>query len=268
MRLRVSTSTWGLVYEHVARRDAPYRHMFKVGVSWNICLDTPQSSDRRAAQPMSRSSSSSSVGVRLGLPCAVLNQESKKGQDRHAVLEMSSGISAFGVYDGHGGDECAEALKEALLPRLLAQGFPADQEITDAFWAIDAEAGTRMAQQDCHAGSTCTVLIVGTPLARRDSQRLSRRSTVPEIRELRCKLAWVGDSSALVVSMQGSDYSKTTPHTPETEAESKQLLRLAEVNQRLRALQGKKEDVFAAVPEDERKRRKVRSEEWVVSGER
>ena len=48
----------------------------------------------------------------------------------------------------------------------------------------------------------------------------------------------------------------------------KQLLRLAEVNQRLRALQGKKEDVFAAVPEDERKRRKVRSEEWVVSGER
>ena len=145
--------------------------------------------------PMSRRSFSfSGGGAKLGLPCAVLNEESKKGQDRHAALEVI-GVSAFGVYDGHGGTECAEALKEALLPRLLAEGFPADADIANAFWTIDEEAGAKMAQQDCHAGSTCTVLIVGTPEAKRDSRRLSRRSSAPVRRDLRCKLAWVRDAA-------------------------------------------------------------------------
>ena len=42
---------------------------------------------------------------------AARNEESHKGQDRHATLEAGV-VSAFGVYDGHGGTECAEALKE------------------------------------------------------------------------------------------------------------------------------------------------------------
>eukprot|EP00966_Prymnesium_polylepis_P325684 7381652-Prymnesium_polylepis.1 len=66
-----------------------------------------------------------------------------------------------------------------------------------------------MSANDCHAGSTCTVLFVGTPEPTGDnapeptgdnaqarlSRGSSRTSVKPEITELRCKLAWVRDAA-------------------------------------------------------------------------
>lgn len=162
-------------------------------------------------------------------PVAVLSEESTKGQDRHESLELES-ISAFGVFDGHGGIECSQALKEALLPKILGPGaFPGDEQIVDSYWALDQAVGADLAAQGNHAGSTCTVLVVGTDGAG----------------GYRCKLAWVGDSCAYVISMTGGQtlqYITTLAHTPYVEAEKTQLLQLAAVCKVVRKLRGKEED--------------------------
>ena len=52
----------------------------------------------------------------------------------------------------------------------------------------------------------------GAPERRSEGERRQSRSQ-PEVKQLRCKLAWVGDSSAYVIDMngKGGEFVKTTP---------------------------------------------------------
>jgi len=188
----------------------------------------------------------------LEIPYAVKSEPSKKDQDRHAFLEKD-GVAAFGIFDGHGGIDTSQALKEGLLPKLVAQGYPTDKQIVDAFWTIDEVCGTEMAARKCHAGSTCTVLLVSDPgkQSRRKS-RLSRSmsrmsvSSTDKPGDYKCKLAWCGDSNAHVIDMKAETTKaqlaiKMTPHTPYEESEKKQLLQMAAVCKAVRKLQGKGE---------------------------
>ena len=201
--------------------------------------------------------------TRLSLPCAVLNESSNKNQDRHSTFN-ADGVSAFGVYDGHGGTECAQALADSLLPSLLTNGFPEDAEVEDVFWGIDEDVGSAMAKVRCHAGSTCTVLLVEGRFE--DKSKGESSSELPSgcassrLIGMHAKLAWVGDSSGLVVDMQAQAESPpllTPPHTPYTEAERTLLMRLADVHKVVRRLQGKKEDSFPVVTELMRAQRKA-----------
>lgn len=201
-------------------------------------------------------------GNRLSLPCAVLNESSSKNQDRHSTFN-ADGVSAFGVYDGHGGTECAQALADSLLPSLLTNGFPEDAVVEDVFWGIDEDVGSAMAKVRCHAGSTCTVLLVKGRFEHKStgesSSELPSGCASSRLIGMHAKLAWVGDSSGLVVDMQAQAETPpllTPPHTPYTEAERTLLLRLADVHKVLRRLQGKKEDSFPVVTDLMRAQRK------------
>ena len=140
----------------------------------------------------------------MQFPVAVLSESSKKGQDRDATLQADNGTSAFGVFDGHGGTECAQALKDGLLPRLVSDGFPSDAEIADAFWKLDEVTGMAISMQDCHAGSTCTVLVVTEQerASQREASSTRSSTSATPLSDLRCKLAWVRRCRARVVEYE------------------------------------------------------------------
>lgn len=108
-----------------------------------------------------------------------------KDEDTHAVLH-SAGTSLFAIYDGHGGKQAAEHCREKLSPALIALAPDFEEAaIADAFWAADASLG----KDNVLDGTTATVLLV------------SHGGGGGTTSNARCVLAWVGDSSALVVDM-------------------------------------------------------------------
>ena len=71
----------------------------------------------------------------------------------------------------------------------------------------------------------------------------------------------VGDSGAFVVDMKkdgAPEYVMTARHTPYEEGEKKQLLQMAEVNQVMRQLLGKKEDKFKTRTAEEKKTHRLK----------
>ena len=158
-----------------------------------------------------------------------------KGEDVHFVsldesrLQPEAGDETplphmvFAVFDGHGGKRAAFRCLQDVAGRLL-KGGPAtwgDKDIEDVFWETDLALGA----DGVNDGTTATVLLVedagaGLPL--------------------RCIVAWVGDSAAVHVNMQGTkrDTAKervmhaTDLHSPENEAEVARLRTHWDVRQR------------------------------------
>jgi len=115
-----------------------------------------------------------------------------KDEDTHAVLH-SAGTSLFAIYDGHGGKQAAEHCREKLSPALIALAPDFEEAaIADAFWAADASLG----KDNVLDGTTATVLLV------------SHGGDGSATSKARCVLAWVGDSSALVVDMLAPGHHK------------------------------------------------------------
>ena len=121
---------------------------------------------------------------------AVANEESHKGEDFHRE-EVAEACSAFAVFDGHGGKDFARAAaaSDGMLSRFLAQGgtTPAqlsDTAVQDTFWEVDAAIGEELAERGLHGGAVCGVLLVD------------------HAESYACTLAWVGDSTAIVVDMR------------------------------------------------------------------
>jgi hypothetical protein len=178
------------------------------------------------------------------------DERNPKGEDATAT-HRERRVSAFGLFDGHGGPQCsswcASGKEEilAMLPRLVASGrrLPTAKAVDDAFWKVDAEVGAALAQAAAaadgakNAGSTATVLLVEKVKPRSSSRRgkvrdssseeSTRRSgsrlfgqqedeSAPALGGLRCCWAWVGDSTGLTVDMTSGQLGACTKnHVPE-----------------------------------------------------
>jgi len=139
-----------------------------------------------------------------------------KGEDVwHAVLHPRPDSGAlppagFGIFDGHGGRQAAEACSAGIVDRLLASADPQDSEaIEEAFWDTDISLGL----QGVVAGSTASVLLV------KEDEETGR---------LLCTLAWVGDSTAVCVDMMSPKaaepmLSATTAHLPSLASEVERM---------------------------------------------
>ena len=182
-------------------------------------------------------------------PCAVAHAVSAKDEDRFA--SCSSGLLyGYGVYDGHGGQDCAEYCASddcGILQQILlnSESFPSREAIADVFWRTDAVCGSKLAARGghgragggAHAGATATILLVerikgsvakvngaggGSAAGGGDSARVGSGDF------FRCVFAWVGDSAALEVDMRsGKMGARTINHTPGSRVEAANLRLMA-----------------------------------------
>ena len=137
-----------------------------------------------------------------------------KGEDTLAVHQLH-GLTAFGVFDGHGGKQSAQHCADTLLQDLLASGMPTSEAMAEAFWHADEVLGKRGVTD----GTTATVLVV-------------QQSPSPSDGEvaLECLLGWVGDSRAVCVDISAGTMSLATQfHNPKTKDEVASLGRMATV---------------------------------------
>ena len=125
-----------------------------------------------------------------------------------------------------------------MLPRILASNSPRDAAtVSDVFWSIDEEIGSRVIPGvgPTPDGSTATVLVV---------EKLEDSS-------LACLLSWCGDSTALIVDMRtGKMLGKTIDHAPYLTREQKSLRRMQAVRQVVETENASVTDALSAVPGD------------------
>ena len=144
-----------------------------------------------------------------------------KDEDRCAAWSKGS-RAAFAVFDGHGGDECAKACAalddSGILPQLLERPGPlSTKDIEDVCWKADVAIGSRLAADECKAGSTMCLLVV-------EPKNLAETGYSSG---MRCMLAWIGDSMGLCVDMHtrrtGTPVFVTDAHTPYVDREVRML---------------------------------------------
>ena len=168
------------------------------------------------------SSASLSKTVSLGI-----SQQSLKGEDfATSLISHEKERAIFGIFDSHGGKEAGAMCSEQMPQPLLSltddavaghQAFP-DSCIIDEFWKMDHQLGSA----NIFSGTTACVLLVATAV---DS--------------LCCTLAWVGDSTAICVSMlpcKESILHATSNHTPSNKEESNRCALEWEVRRKITVL--------------------------------
>lgn len=135
-------------------------------------------------------------------------------EDAH-VIHMSEDWAFFGVFDGHGGDQCSNFVADQISKRLITQGCPADDAaVKHLVFSVDQEFLDT--KQD--SGTTGTMCIVHRP--RNGSNKFGIR------------VANVGDSRILlgrrdgsIVDGGGSDLGLTTDHKPDNPGERQRIYR-------------------------------------------
>ena len=182
-----------------------------------------------------------------------VNEESHKGED-FWVTQTQGRVCGFGVFDGHGGKDCARfcASKgpEGILPRLLMKStLPTPTEVEDAFWKVDAECGPALAARGghgrqgggAHAGTTSNVLFIEALPARSSKAGPASAAGLGSLGGYRCLWAWTGDSTGITVDMSSGKLGPcTTNHVPESEVEAANLRMMEAVGKLL--LKGKGKD--------------------------
>mmetsp|Transcript_30584 Transcript_30584/g.79406 ORF Transcript_30584/g.79406 Transcript_30584/m.79406 type:complete len:401 (+) Transcript_30584:74-1276(+) len=183
-----------------------------------------------------------------GVTVAIVNEESHKGEDASSTMDRA-GVLAYGVFDGHGGKHCSQACASngpsGILPMILSamdgSTLPSDTAVTDAFWTADAAIGADMLlhAERPHAGSTATILCLA-PGKSADA-------------DFECLLAWVGDSTGIVVDMQGAGRLAhvSRNHSPDVMPEVDFLHHLAAVAKQVRKKRKKEADGGAGGDDDD-----------------
>jgi serine/threonine protein phosphatase PrpC len=132
-------------------------------------------------------------------------------EDAH-LIHISEDWAFFGVFDGHGGDACANFVA----PRLgeeLKKGCPADdQAVRKMLFEVDDE----FLKTDEEGGSTATMCIVHKPKEKGGKHRL-RVINSGDSRIL------LGKRSGEIVDGGGSDQGLTTDHKPDHPPEKERI---------------------------------------------
>ncbi|RNE94980.1 protein phosphatase 2C, partial [Trypanosoma conorhini] len=85
----------------------------------------------------------------------------KTMEDQHAMV--SETIPFFAVYDGHGGTQCAEFLRDNLHTLILSHPdvmTNPEKAVRDGIAKAEADFLTRCANGKCESGSTCAVAMI------------------------------------------------------------------------------------------------------------
>mmetsp|Transcript_14128 Transcript_14128/g.38749 ORF Transcript_14128/g.38749 Transcript_14128/m.38749 type:complete len:742 (-) Transcript_14128:161-2386(-) len=152
-----------------------------------------------------------SKAFRVGL--AEVNGWRNSMEDAHLIY-ISSDWGFFGVFDGHGGDQCSSFVAERLHKELAAQGCPPNDA---AVKKLILDADSAFLATDQGSGSTGTMCIV---------------HKLPHSGKCRLRIANVGDSRVLlgrrdgtIVDGGGTDKGLTIDHKPENPDERQRIYR-------------------------------------------
>jgi len=153
-------------------------------------------------------------GFRVGL--AEMNGWRNKMEDAH-VIKTWDDRAFFGVFDGHGGDQCSAYVAKEFYARLEAQGLPEDDEtLKNMILSIDAD-----------------FLATGTSSGTTGAMCIVHRPTEPG-GKFRLRVANVGDSRVLLGKRDGTivdggeectDQGLTTDHKPNHPSERERIYR-------------------------------------------
>lgn len=151
-------------------------------------------------------------GFRIGL--AEMNGWRNNMEDAH-LIHVAADWGMFGVFDGHGGDQCSKFVADRMHEQLSAKGCPQDDAaLKKLCLGIDKEFLNT--KQD--SGTTGTMCIVHRPTS--------------GSKKFRLRLANVGDSRVLlgrrdgsIISGSGTDQGLTTDHKPDHPSERERIYR-------------------------------------------
>jgi len=151
-------------------------------------------------------------GFRVGM--AELNGWRNKMEDAH-VIHFDNDWAFFGVFDGHGGDQCSTFVAKEWYDRLQRQGCPQDDAaFRKTVFSIDEAF---LYRQEA-SGSTATMCVVNKPATRGGRIRL--------------RVVNAGDSRAIlgrrdgsIIDGGGTDQGLTTDHKPSHPVERQRIYR-------------------------------------------
>lgn len=145
---------------------------------------------------------------------AEMNGWRTKMEDAH-IIYMTEGGAFFGVFDGHGGDECSSFITRRMTEELESKGLPADDEtVREMAFCLDQEFIDSGAQ----SGSTGTFAIVELPKVDGD-KHIIRIGNVGDSRVL------LGKADGQMVEGFGTDGALTNDHKPCDPGESERIMR-------------------------------------------
>jgi len=145
---------------------------------------------------------------------AEMNGWRPKMEDAH-IIHMADNGGFFGVFDGHGGDDCSRFITERMKEELVAKGLPANDEIMrELAFSLDQEFLDTMRP----SGTTGTFVIVELPQVDGGKHSL-RIGNVGDSRVL------LGKADGQMVEGPGSDGAMTTDHKPSDPGETERIIR-------------------------------------------
>jgi serine/threonine protein phosphatase PrpC len=154
----------------------------------------------------------SSSNFRVGV--AEVNGWRNSMEDAH-VIHMNEDSGFFGVFDGHGGDQCANFVARRIQEQIRTKGYPKDDA---AFKQLVLGVDKEFLNTKQDSGSTGTMCIVDRSSGAGGKCRL--------------RLANVGDSRVLlgrrdgtIIDGGGTDGGLTTDHKPDLPSEKERIYR-------------------------------------------
>jgi len=135
-------------------------------------------------------------------------------EDAH-IIHMKDSWGFFGVFDGHGGDQCSAYVEKVLTEKIENNGCPADDDaIREMMFSTDQE----FLDTDMGSGSTATMCIVRKPAAAGEKHKL----VVINSGDSRVML---GRNDGSIVDGGGTDQGLTVDHKPNYPGERERIYR-------------------------------------------
>lgn len=154
------------------------------------------------------------VGTAFRVGVAEVNGWRNSMEDAH-VIHMADDWGFFGVFDGHGGDQCSAFVSDRIHKRLCKHACPATDAALKKL-CLDVDKEFLDSEQD--SGSTGTMCIVHLP-ARSGGRPRLRIANVGDSRVL------LGQRSGGMISGSGTDQGLTTDHKPDNPSERQRIYR-------------------------------------------
>jgi len=146
--------------------------------------------------------------------CAEMNGWRNSHEDSHLAF-FGEDWGFFGVFDGHGGDACANFVAPRIRRELEENGCPADDAaVKKMLFAIDQE----FLDKGVASGSTATMCIVNKPKEKGGKHKL-RVINAGDSRVLLAK------KDGTIIDGGGTDQGLTTDHKPDDPVESERIYR-------------------------------------------